>query len=278
MREINEHKYLDALIEIGLNLREARIYLSLLTRHDFSVTEIAKSAKLSRPAAYELLNKMVMLGICKEKPGKVKRFMAISPGVALPNLIENEAEGLKTLLANRQNKIGALIPVLEDLFKQSRGQEDPLDYFEVLRDRKQIAQGFLELERQVTEEMQAFVKPPYSLSFEDNVEESNLLKRGVKVRGLYEYDGTHEEMVKLIEPTYKLGEDARVIRSLPTKLAIFDCKITLLALNDPIAGKASITTLRIYHKDFSILLKEAFESYWAKAIPFAKFKDDPSIL
>lgn len=278
MREINEHKYLNALVDIGLNLREARIYLSLLTRHEFSVTEIAKSAKLSRPAAYELLNKMVTLGICKEKPGKVKRFTAISPGIALPNLIENEAEELKTILDDRQNKIGDLIPVLEDLFRQSRGQEDPLDYFEVLRDKKQIALGFLELERQVREEMQAFVKPPYSLAFEDNVEEFEVLKRGVKVRGIYEYNGKHEEMVKLIEPTYIKGEDARVIRSLPTKLAIFDSRITLLALNDPVEGKASITTLRVVHKDFSILLKEAFESFWAKAIPFAEFKENPSLL
>ena len=278
MWENNEHKYLDALVDIGLNLREARIYLSLLTRHDFSVTEIAKSARLSRPAAYELLNKMVMLGICKEKPGKVKRFMAISPGIALRHLIENQAEEFKTILESRQNKIGDLAPVLEDLFGQSRGQEDPLDYFEVLRDKKQIALGFLKLQRQVREELQAFIKPPYSIALEDNIEEFDILKRGVNVRGIYEFDGNHERTIKMIEPYFKSGEDARIIKSLPTKLAIFDSRISLLALNDPVAGKASITTLCIVHKDFSMLLKEAFESFWAKAIPFADFREDSSLI
>ena len=122
MREFNEHTYLDALVEIGLNLREARIYLGLLTRHDFTVTEIAKSAKLSRPAAYELLNKMVMLGICKEKPGKIKRFLAISPTVALPRLVEHQAEELKTAIDSRQNKINEFAPLLDSIFEHSRGQ------------------------------------------------------------------------------------------------------------------------------------------------------------
>ena len=278
MREINEHKYLDALVDIGLNLREARIYLSLLTRHEFSVTEIARSAKLSRPAAYELLNKMVMLGICKEKPGKVKRFTAISPAIALQHFIENEAEELKTILENRQSKIGDLIPVLEDLFRQSRGQDDPLDYFEVLRDKKQIILRFLALQNQAQTDIKSFTKPPYALSLGENVDEFEVLKRGVNIQGIYEYDGNYEQAIRLIEPVYEAGEDARVIRSLPTKLAIFDSRVSLLALNDPLAGKASITTLCIVHKDFSMLLKEAFESFWAKAIPFADFKKDSTLI
>jgi len=278
MREFNEHTNLDALVDIGLNLREARIYLSLLTRHDFTVTEVARLAKLSRPAAYELLYKMVRLGICKEKPGKIKKFLAISPRVALPRLVEHQAEELRAALENRQNKINELAPMLDNIFEQSRGQDDPLDYFEVLRDKKQIILRFLALQNQARNDIKAFTKPPYAISLEDNIEEFDVLKRGVNVRGIYEYNGNHEQTIKMIDPLYKAGEDARIIKSLPTKLAIFDSRISLLALNDPVAGKASITTLCIVHKDFSMLLKEAFESFWAKAIPFADFKEDPSLM
>jgi len=277
MRESNENTNLEALVDIGLNLREARIYLSLLTRHDFTVTEVARLAKLSRPAAYELLYKMVTLGICKETPGKVKRFLAISPGVALPRLVEHQAEELKAAMENRQNKITELAPMLDNIFEQSRGQDDPLDYFEVLRDKKQIILRFLGLQNQAQNDVRAFTKPPYAIKHEDNVDEFAVLKRGVKMWGIYEYNGNYEATRKSIEPVYNAGENARIIEHLPAKLAIFDDKTSLIALNDPITGKVSITTLCIVHRDFSLLLREAFESFWAKAVPFDKFLSDPAI-
>jgi sugar-specific transcriptional regulator TrmB len=278
MMELIEHKYLDSLVDIGLNLREARIYLSLLTRHDFSVTEVARAARLSRPAAYELLNKMVMLGICKEKPGKIKRFLAVSPGEALPRLIEYQAEENKAILEGRQNKITELAPALGNIFEQSRGQEDPLDYFEVLRDKKQIALRFNELQRRVQREMQAFTKPPYVTPLDENPIEYDVLKRGVSVRGIYEYEGDFEYFKNSIGPYSLAGEKARVAKSLPTKMAIFDNKTSFFALKDPITGKVSITTLSIVHEDFSMLLREAFEAYWAKAIPFEEFLSNPTII
>ncbi len=277
MQEFNENNHLDALMEIGLNLREARIYLSLLTRHDFTVTEVARLAKLSRPAAYELLHKMVMLGICKEKPGKIKRFLAISPMVALPRLVEHQAEELKTTIEGRQTKINVLAPLLDNIFEQSRDQEDPLDYFEVLRDKKQIILRFNALQKQVQHELQSFTKPPYAIPLDKNIEEYTVLKRGVKVRGIYEYDGNYEVMKKSIEPLYRAGENSRIIEHLPAKLAIFDNRTSLIALNDPITEKVSITTLCIIHGDFSLLLKEAFESFWAKAVPTEKFLSNPDI-
>jgi HTH-type transcriptional regulator, sugar sensing transcriptional regulator len=278
MREPDENEYLNALIDIGLNLREARIYLSLLTRNNFTATEIAESAELSRPAAYELLNKMMQLGICKEKPGKVKRFQAIPPGTALPRLIEHQAEQFNRELKQKQSLLASLRPVLENLYEQSRGQVDPLDYFEALRDKRQIISRFLELQRQAKTEVLNFTKPPFALSMEDNIEEEDSIRRGVAVRVIYQYEEITPGNLEYIERISKIGEQARIIRYLPLKLAVFDSQVSLLAINDPITGKVSLTTLYINHKDFALLLKEAFESYWAKAIPFQKFKKDRSLL
>jgi HTH-type transcriptional regulator, sugar sensing transcriptional regulator len=276
MREPEEKEYLDVLVSIGLNRREAQIYLSLLTRHDFTASEVAKLAGLSRPATYELLDKMVRLGICKEKSGNVKRFQAVSPVIALSRIIEHQAEELKS----RESLVAGLKPALEDLFERSREQDDPLEYFEVLRDKRQIAERYREMTRQSKHEMLSFTKPPYTTVVPQgtNPEEAKAIQRGVRIRIICEYDSNSRDAVENIATGIAHGEEARIIRSLPLKLAIFDSKECLLAMHDPITGKMSLTTIYINHRDFALLLKETFEAYWAKAIPYEEFKKNQSLI
>jgi HTH-type transcriptional regulator, sugar sensing transcriptional regulator len=287
MKKFDEKESLKALTDIGLNLREARIYLNLLTRNDFTATEIAKFAKTSRYVAYELLNKMIRLGICKEKPGKVKRFQAVSPNIALPHLVEyqaeefgRQAEEFQRDLQNKQNLIMSLNPILEDLYERGRGEDDPLNYFEVLRDRKQVMARFLGLMENTQREIVNFTKPPYIISspLEENAE-IEALKRGISERAIYECaGGLDESLVAEIESMIKYGEKAKVIKSLPLKLNIFDDRISFIAMRDPITGKQSTTTLVVEHKDFALVLGEVFERYWEKAIPFEEYKKQPSLI
>jgi hypothetical protein len=67
------------------------------------------------------------------------------------------------------------------------------------------------------------------------------------------------------------GEECRVIKELPMKLVIIDEKITMLALNDPVSMKPSITTMIIDHPSFALAQKEVFESYWSKSVPLKSF-------
>jgi HTH-type transcriptional regulator, sugar sensing transcriptional regulator len=278
MLKDTEREKLEALIRIGLNASEAKIYLGLLTRHDFSATEIAKYAKLSRPAAYDVLDKMIRLGICKEKPGKVKKFMAISPIVALPRFIEHQSEEQRQIQESRERKISDLAPILEAAFQLGRGQDDPLDYFELLRDKKQIINRIINLQKDAERELLTLVKPPYVLTHTENPDQFNLLKRGVVERSIYEFTGDHNKMVEWIKPTYEAGEEARICKTLPMKMQIYDCKTSLFALNDPLSGKASFTTLCIVHRDFSLMLRRAFESLWAESIPYEDLANNPTLI
>jgi HTH-type transcriptional regulator, sugar sensing transcriptional regulator len=279
MAKDNDREYLNTLVGLGLSMREAKIYLGLLTRHEFSANEIAKLTKLSRPATYDLLSKMVRLGICQEKPGKVKKFQAVSPRIALPRLVENKTIELQSIIESNRNKIDQLAPALDELFTQSRGQNDPLDYFEVLRDRAQIAQRFLELQKNVKEEMLTFVKPPFSVSSEANAENRvHTVTRGVIMKTISEYNGNYEDTVEYFSRPNLPGEEKRIAKKLPAKMIIFDSKISLLALNDPITGKVAMTTLYIIHRDFALMLREVFESFWSKAFTAEQLMKDRSLV
>jgi HTH-type transcriptional regulator, sugar sensing transcriptional regulator len=278
MARDNDKEYLDSLVGLGLSMREAKLYLGLLTRHDFSANEIAKLTKLSRPATYDLLNKMVRLGICQEKPGKIKRFQAVAPGIALSRLVDYKTAELKTVVDEGKNKIEQLAPMLDSKFTQSRSQNDPFDYFEILRDRKQIQERFLKLQENVQEEWLSFVKPPFSMNPSANTDNRiGTVVRGVKMRTIVEYNGNYEETVNYYGKLLP-GEEKKIVKQLPSKMMIFDRKITLLALSDPITGKGSIVTLYVDHRDYARMMIEVFESVWAKAFTAAQLKEDRSLI
>jgi hypothetical protein len=70
-----------------------------------------------------------------------------------------------------------------------------------------------------------------------------------------------------------IGEEVRVIKSLPMKMMIIDEKITMLALNDPISMRPSITTIIIDHSDYARTQKKVFENYWSDSMTITEFRN-----
>ncbi len=71
-----------------------------------------------------------------------------------------------------------------------------------------------------------------------------------------------------------IGEDLKVIEQLPMKMMIIDEKITMLALNDPVSMKPSITTIMINHPSFAMTQKKVFERYWADSFTLTEFENN----
>jgi HTH-type transcriptional regulator, sugar sensing transcriptional regulator len=274
----NEREYIDSLVGLGLSMREAKLYLGLLTRHDFTANEIAKQTKLSRPATYDLLNKLARLGICQEKPGKIKRFQAVAPAIALSRLVDNKTSELRAVVDEGKSKIEFLAPLLDSKFAQSRGPNDPFDYFEILRDRKLILKRFLDLQENVKEEWLSFVKPPFTMSSDANTERRvGTVVRGVKMKTIVEYNGNYEETVNYYSKLLP-GEEKKIVKHLPSKLMIFDRKITLLGLNDPVSGMGTLVTLYVDHKDFAQMMIEVFNSVWEKAFTAIQLMENRALI
>lgn len=93
----------EALINLGLNVKEARVYLALLSLEKATAYTIATRSGLKKPTSYVVLNNLVAKGFVLKIPFKEKRvFMAKSPRECMASAkekISDAEEMLPELLA-----------------------------------------------------------------------------------------------------------------------------------------------------------------------------------
>ena len=265
----------DKLQNIGISRREAEVYIALLQKKEFTAPELAKLTTITRTKIYEILQNLVRKGVCNEnyRDGQ-KVFRGIKPQIAIQNIVSNYS------LEIEQKKQAAisLETELASLHKNNLNNNDPLDYIEVITDLGQIRNKWNELQSNSKFEMLVFSKSPYSAGLEENIkDETAVINKGIKCKGIYEYadiesDGDMDQFLSMLSSYISAGEEIRLIESLPIKLAIIDEKIAMLALNDPVSLKPSITTMVVNHPNFALAQKEVFESYWNKSISIEDFK------
>jgi sugar-specific transcriptional regulator TrmB len=272
--------------EIGLSSNEVKSYLCLLERDTLTVPEISKLAGIPPPNAYRALERLMSKGLCISRPGPRKKYSASDPSLLedkliadlnaatkmdLDNLRKREKEILEKAKVAREN-IGAMIRELKPQYECRQQRTNPLDYIEIIKDPYQIHKRFMQLVAAAGEEIIAFCKPPYSgpkerlqEQFEQQAEQ---LRRGVRLKAIYEVPQDREEGLWLLEAlnsAAKYGEESRVIKRLPMKMVIFDEKIALFALQDPISREISLTSQIVEHPALAESLKILFETLWGQA-------------
>lgn len=269
----------------GLTKREAHIYLALLQKKEFAASEIASIIPVGRTKIYEVIPRLVSMGFCNEiqKDGK-KIFSAVEPKIALNNLLNNYQQELQEIFRKKEQMLGDKINVINELknkltniYSVNVRKSEDVDYIEVIKDSAQIKKKWLALEKNAKKEILVFSKAPYVLELPENVNpEKSILKKKILIRAIYEnYDITEESkngFIKMLNTFAEMGEEIKIIHTLPMKLAIFDEKITLLALNDPISLKPTVTTMIINHPSFALAQKEVFETYWKRGVKLENLK------
>lgn len=271
------------LQQIGLTKRESEIYIALLQKKEFTASELEKMTTITRTKIYETLQNMVRKGVCVEsvKNGQ-KIYKGVEPQLAFQNIINNYAEEIEqkkeTEIAQKQQAAKALQKELTALHKTSLDKNEPLDYVEVLTNINQIWERWLKIQKNTKKEIVMFAKAPYASAFEANLDdERSIIKKGVVFKCLYEYGCFNtavelDEFISNVGEYIKIGEDVRVVKDLPMKLAISDETVTMLGLNDRISLKPSITTIIIDHQSFSKSVKTVFENFWANSLSIKEFK------
>ncbi len=275
------------LRELGLTDHESRSYLSLLKKDVLTVSEISRLAGIPRANTYEALEKLLDKGLCISKPGKVKKYSAAGPSSLKEKVLpefDNKAEiEMQTLLTKRKaihENVGILVKELTPLYKNSRNENTPLDYIEIMKNPHQIHKRFIALVDNAKEEILAFVRPPYSGARkkleEQNEQQTTLLRGGLVVKGIYEIPRDKEEMewrYKIVDRMSKRGEESRVAKSLPMKMFVFDEKIAMYALEDPISGETFLTMQVVEHRALAKSLKMLFYHIWEQAEDYHILKD-----
>ena len=297
---------LERIKQLGFSEYEARCYLAVFERQSLTVSEVSKLAGIPRSNAYEAMERLLSKGLVVSIPGKMKRYSASDPWIlreksleSVSTSMESELEALerrrKEILDMKiremidrkkaiQENIDGVTSELELLYKGSRLNGSPLNYMEILKDPLQIRRKFLDLCSQAKKEILGFVKAPFTyrtapekkilaLRKEVGSVHDYAIKRGIIERSIWEIGSVKDEVI----PYYKklhariIPGTNRVTEKLPIKMVVFDRKLVLYQLDDPVEGKPSITSLVTEHPSLANAFIELFEYHWEKAVPMEDY-------
>ncbi len=257
-------QHVDELTKLGLTMYEAKAYLALIRRGSSTAAEVARIAGVPRQRIYDVLASLVERGLASTRPGKVVKYVASAPDAAIERLVSDHRQALARLERGANEMIGELAPA----FKAGQGVTDPLDYIEVLRDRRAINERFSELQEDINHEILVFTKPPYATPPQE--EEKGLeVSRTFKARSVYEFSVFDDaETSEGVRAFIEAGEEARFVPELPLKLVIIDERYVMFGMEDPVLGGSDLTMVVVEHPSLAATLKIAFDAEWQRGLTF----------
>jgi len=257
---------------LGLNSYEARVYLALMERDSLSVSEVSRISRVPRARIYDILDSLVADGLASLRPGRYKKYSATDPALFEEKLIDQNEEKYIERKKIIQKATLVLRRKFESKNKNGFNSSGPLEFIEIIKDPYQIHKRFEELIAVAKREVMVFTKPPYTGSREILEEQTEKqiepLQRGIRIRGIYEIPGDKGEFewwYNDIDTAARHGEEARVIKELPMKMAIFDERIVMLPLEDPLSTGTSLTTQVVEHQSLAKGLTILFNTLWEQA-------------
>jgi sugar-specific transcriptional regulator TrmB len=218
------------LTRLGLTSYEAKAYLTLIRRDSFTAAQVARQSGLPRQRIYDVLGSLVQKGLAVSRPGNVVKYAATAPELAIDLLLTAHREDLSRMERDARSMVKDLKPAYE----AGQAHTDPLEYIEVLRDRRAINERFAELQAAVKKEILVFTKPPYATPPQENVEGLEVIQTH-EARSLYEFSVFDDPAVtRGVQRFVEAGAD-QVVLSVSAGLApdIVDWIAELLDL-DPV--------------------------------------------
>jgi len=277
---VTEEALLENLRKLGLNNYEAKGYLALMERKSLTATQISVVSGIPRTKVYDVTESLMKKGLCSLVPGKINKYRASEIDAAVDRLLEENQKVFIDRKEQIREASGNLKEQLSNMYRDTSENVDPFDYIEIIKEPNLIQKRFMQLVESAKEEILVFSKGPYS-GPRDKIEEQidqekDVLKHGISGRCIYEIPTDEDQkkwFFKLVGQAVNAGEEARVIDELPMKLAVFDTRIVLLALEDPISRRPSFTTQVIEHRSLAKGLTILFETLWAQAEDYNVLKN-----
>ncbi|MGB9589994.1 MAG: hypothetical protein ACPL68_03830, partial [Candidatus Hydrothermia bacterium] len=178
--------------------------------------------------------------------------------------LQKEKTRMENLLKEREKVAEALARELSYLYNPTTQDDDFLDYIKIAKDPSYVGIIFTDAQNKAKERVWAFIRPPYSVPPDENVEtQLAASKRGVQYRGIYEISAVDETFTFFIKLGMATGEEVRFTDRVPLKAAIFDNRLVFFALQDPM--RSSYTYFFIDHEDIAIALSDTFNYVWERS-------------
>lgn len=225
---------------------------------DAELRDVAELLGLSGQAE-RLLARLTDLGLVVGVPADPPRYLALAPGAAVEMLTARQQRDL----ADARLKVAELAA----RFSRASSGASASDMVELLVGPESIRRSFDELQRGTRTQVRGFDIPPYVADDWHNAVESEMLRRGVAYRVLYDRLAldTAEFLPRLTE-MLAAGEQARLVEA-PIKLVIFDDTHALMPAYDQVSADDVRAAIVVREPTLIGALTELFELSWACAVP-----------
>jgi sugar-specific transcriptional regulator TrmB len=274
MADENFDEYLAKLEELGLSPYEAKAYLGLIRGGEITAIQVSEISGVPKTRVYDVLMTLERKGFCQSHPGKVTKYLAISPEIALKGYLETMKQQLTETINRRVSTANFLMEKLKDIGGQYVRETPAAEYVWVLKDPNAIAASYADTARAAVSEIITLEKAPYAPSEVQYFATFEALEKGVKVRSIYQSDpeSLNPKIIQLVKILHRKGGDIRFIENVPSKFALFDEKEVWLALEDPLSFRHDFVALVIKHLGAVRPFKELFERLYAEATPYEQME------
>ncbi|MEU6201069.1 helix-turn-helix transcriptional regulator [Streptomyces sp. NPDC047061] len=149
-------------------------------------------------------------------------------------------------------------------------REEPSRLIEVASGEGAIAARLEEMYARAEHEVCLFDTPPYLAPPAPQADlQADLLKRGIVSRGLYAASDLEDpNALSRVQNMVELGEQARVLPSVPLKLLVVDGRRAMLPLTSSAAG--GYCAVVVWHSAVTEALQKFFELAWQQATPLGR--------
>lgn len=269
-------KQIQKFLALGLTEREAKVYITMLSKKGFTTLELQNAVDIPRTKMYEVLQKMISRGICTVRAiGKVKYYEAVEPKIAFKRVIDDYRSDCEAEFEKKKSSVESIIDIFTPVFAKGKDVMYPLDFVEIFKDKEQIQAKYIQAVNDCNIDLLTFNKGPYVCDSagrlkEQEEAEANLIKRNVICGNIFEKEElkNYDWLMNYVNSQSDLyRQQARVTDKLPIKMMVFDEQKVFFPLVQSSGELNSITMIFIEHKEFAIACKMLFNFLWDNAKP-----------
>ena len=248
---------LDAL---GLDEAHTAVYRCVLQQPSASPAEIGSMMSMSLPRVRSIVAELEGLGLLARQATSSDRFVASPPSISIRPLLLERERGL--------SRAHQALVELSDLYRRSAQQRSVADVVDVVLGDDAVRQRVAQLQAASVSQVRVLVLHEVALvSGEENIEEDRALARGVRYRVIVESAVLERPgFLTAAREMAQIGEEIRVLPSLPTRMFIADDQMALVPMRSQ--GEDQGGALLIHPSGLLDLVTSIFEEYWRAATAF----------
>lgn len=243
---------IEELQQFGFTRYEASCYLALVREGVMTAPSISKQSGVPKSKIYEIMTRLLKMGVIEEFPGTPMKFKARTPDNVINIILEQkrkEMENLGTIASDLRVKLNALLKSSEKTLMTSD------NILWTVNGRNAFHEKFIEMGNR--SKGRVYVITPY-FSRHPLMEEciTNAIKRGVVFQGLTSINESNVDRVKFYSKLF--AEIRNFDGELPLTIIIIDDKECIYRMDYVSNGQTNYIGV---HSNNPGLIK-AFMQYW----------------